>query len=169
MAGPDVKIRSIVEQEINVVEHGQKATRVVQVPLGVIGSGTRLYFTLTMTNKGDEVATNVIVDNPIPPRTVYAIGTATSETGVVTCSIDNGVSFHSENEQQFNPSRLTDIRWVVDDLPFGSSCKLGFQVILSSAATSVWATLPRWTLSLSSSNKVESLTTVCKRTNSIQS
>ncbi len=153
MADPDVRIRSIVEQEINVIVHGQKVSRIAQVPLGVIGSGTRLYFTLTITNEGDEVATNVTVDNPIPPRTVYVIGSATGETGVVSCSIDNGVSFHSEKEQQFNPTRFTDIRWLIDDMPPGSNFELGFQVIISSAATSVWATLSRWTLSQSSRNK----------------
>lgn len=69
MASPEVKIRSIVEQEIKVIEHGRKVTRFVQVPSGAVGSGIKLFFTLTIVNEGDEVAINVVVDNPIPPGT----------------------------------------------------------------------------------------------------
>ena len=143
MTGPDVKIRSMVEKEITVIENGQKVTKLVPVSSGGIASSLKLYFTLTITNEGDEVATNVAVDNPIPPETVYAIGSATGEKGVVSCSVDNGVSFHSENEKLFNPGQCTDIRWVIDDMPPGSSCKLGFQVFVGGIATSFWTVSSR--------------------------
>lgn len=145
MPGPEVKIRSIVEQEIKVIEHGRRVTRFVQVPSGAVGSGIKLFFTLTIVNEGDEVAINIVVDNPIPPGTYYAIGSAMSEEGVVSCSDDEGLSFHSENEQLFTPGRCTDIRWVVDEMPAGGSCKLGFQVIVGSVATSgnFWTSLAR--------------------------
>jgi len=131
MAGPDIRIQSMVEKEVTVTENGQKVTKLVTVSSGGIASSPKLYFTLTITNDGDEVATNVVVDNPIPPETIYAVGSATGEKGVVSCSVDDGVSFHSENEQLFNPGRYTDIRWVIDEMPPGSSCKLGFQIIAS--------------------------------------
>ena len=143
MAGPDVKIRSMVEKEITVIENGQKVTKHVPIQSGGIASSLKLYFSLTITNEGDEVATNVAVDNPIPPETVYAIGSATGEKGVVSCSVDNGVSFHSENEKLFNPGQCTDIRWVIDDMPPGSSCKLGFQVFVGGIATSFWTVSSR--------------------------
>ena len=144
MAGADVKIKSLVEKEITVTEDGRKVTRLVPVPFGAIASSFKLYFTLMITNEGDEVATNVMVDNPIPPGTIYAIGSATGEKGVVSCSIDSGATFHNENEQQFHQGRCTDIRWEIDDMPSGSSCKLCFQVFVSSIATSFWATSSRW-------------------------
>jgi len=145
MAGPDVKIRSMVEKEITVIENGQEVTKLVPVPFEAIDKGTKLYFTLKITNEGDEVATNVVVDNPIPPETVYGISSATGETGVVTCSIDGGVSFHSENEQQFTLGQCTDIRWVIDEMLPGSNCKLGFQVFVGNIAISLWSTPSRWT------------------------
>ena len=147
-AGPDIKIRSTVAKEITVTENGQKVTKLAPVSLGAVASSSRLYFTLTITNEGDEVATNVVVDNPIPPGTVYAIGSITGEQSVVTCSIDNGVSFHAENEQLAKPGRCTDIRWVVGDILPASSCKLGFQIFVGSMATSGSANLSREFLSL---------------------
>lgn len=150
MTGPVVRIRSIVEEKINAVEHGQKVSRFVQVPPGAIGKGIKLYFTLTIVNEGNEVATNVTVDNPIPPGTFYAIGSATCEEGVVSCSDDEGVSFHSENEQLSARHHCTDIRWVIDDLPPGSGCKLGFQVIVGNIAASAnfWTIFIRRILSM---------------------
>ena len=150
MAGPDVKIRSIVEQEIRAIEHGQKVTRFVRVPAGSIGSGIKLFFTLTIVNEGDEVAINVVIDNPIPPGTYYAIGSATGEAGVICCSDDEGVSFHSEKEQLSIPGKCTDIRWVINKLPPQCSCKLGFQVIVGRVATSgnFWTSLSRGLQSL---------------------
>lgn len=150
MAGPVVRIRSIVEEEISVIEHGQKVSRFVQVPSGAIGRGIKLYFTLTIVNEGDGEATNVTIDNPIPPGTFYAIGSATCEEGVVSCSDDEGVSFHSENEQLSARHHCTDIRWIIDDLPPGSSCILGFQVIVGNVAASAnfWTIFTRRILSM---------------------
>jgi len=148
MAGPDIRIRSMVEKEITVIENGQKVTKLVPVESGGIASSFKLYFTLTITNEGDEVASNVVVDNPIPPDTVYAIGSATGEKGVVACSIDNGVSFHAENEQLAKPGRCTDIRWVVEDMLPASSCKLGFQIFVCTMATSGSTNLSQGFLSL---------------------
>ena len=157
MAGPDVIIRSIVEKEITVIENGQMVTKLVPFESGGVdstyysrgsrGLSLKLYFTLTITNEGDEVATNVVVDNPIPPETVYSIGSATGEKGVVYFSVDDGVSFHSENERQFNPGQSTDIRWVIAGMPPGSSCKLGFQVFVGGIATSFWTDSSRGFLS----------------------
>lgn len=145
MAGPDVKIRSTVEKEISVLEHGQKVTRLAQVPSGAIGSGIRLHFTLAIINEGDEAAVNVVIDNPIPPGTVYAIGSATAEIGIIRCSADNGASFHSENEQLSAPGSCTDIQWVIDELPPTSGCTLGFQVIVGRVAMpeNFWTSLLR--------------------------
>jgi len=131
MPGPDIKIQSIVEKEITVTEQGQIVTKLAHVPAGKIDSGVRLCFTLTITNQGDDVATNVVVDNPIPPGTFYVIGSATGEKSVVTCSIDDGVSFRAESQlRQATASMFTDVQWLVEDLRPGTSCKLGFQVIV---------------------------------------
>ena len=129
MEGPDVKIRSIVEKEITVHENGHKVTKRVPVPPGKIADSLRLYFTLTVINEGDDLAANVVVDNPIPPGTVYAIGSATGERGTVLCSTD-GVFFHPEDEQLSTPTQCTDIRWVIGELAPQTGCVLCFQVIV---------------------------------------
>ena len=109
MTGPDVKIRSIVEKEITIHGRGRKVTGRVPVESEAIPRSLKLYFTLTIINEGDEVATHVVIDNPIPPGTVYAIGSATSEKGVVSCSDDDGVSFHSEKKQLSAPGRCSEL------------------------------------------------------------
>lgn len=149
MTVPDVKIRSIVEKEIIIHGRGRKVTSRVPVESGGIPRSLKLYFTLSIINEGDEVATHVVIDNPIPPGTVYAIGSATGEKGAVSCSDDDGVSFHSEKKQLSVTRRCTDLRWVVGELAPGSKCDLNFQVIVGTPTflSNVRTVLSGWVLS----------------------
>ena len=147
LAVPEINIQTIVEKEITVIEHGQKVTKLVPVSFRAITSSLKLYFTVTITNQGDGIAINVVVDNPIPRGTVYAIGSATGEKSTVTCSNDNGLNYHAENEQLAKQRRCTDIRWVVEDIPPKTSHKLRFQVIVYGVATYGSPNLSRWFIS----------------------
>lgn len=140
MADPDLQIQMVAEREITVVENGEEIKR--RVPTLEIDSGAVLYFTLKVTNQGDEVATNVVVDNPIPEETVYVEGSAGGERSEVLFSIDNGENwavadeltyeftrFNGEKEiRKARPEMYTDIRWVVEDVPAGTEGDLFFQV-----------------------------------------
>jgi uncharacterized repeat protein (TIGR01451 family) len=140
MADPQLSINMVAEKEITVVEDGAEVIR--RVPTLEIESGATLYFTLKIVNSGDEAATNVVVDNPVPDETRYVEGSAGGVRTTVTFSIDNGgkyaiaddlmyefTKFNGEKEmRQAQPEMYTDIRWVVEDIPPGADGDLYFQV-----------------------------------------
>lgn len=140
LAAPELKIQMSAEKEILVIEDGQEVTR--RVPTLEIESGSTLYFTLRILNDGDENATNVVVDNPIPDETVYIEGSAGGANTIVQFSIDNGESFAladeliyefttfsgDKQERKAKPDMYTNVRWVVEDVPPGAQEELYFQV-----------------------------------------
>lgn len=139
-ADPNLRIQMVAEKEIVVVEDGQEVTR--RVPTLEIESGSDLYFTLKIVNDGDEVATNVVVDNPIPEDTLYVPGSAGGNSAQVLFSIDDGQTFGEPEELRYefttfsgetetrraSPEQYTDIRWVVSDIPPGQDEELFFKV-----------------------------------------
>jgi uncharacterized repeat protein (TIGR01451 family) len=139
-ADPDLSIQMVAEREITVMENGQEVTR--RVPTLQIESGADLYFTLRIVNQGDEPATNVVVDNPIPEDTLYVDGSAGGEGAEVMFSVDNGETFAVSDELQYEfttfggttemrragPEQYTDIRWVVANIGPGDDEELSFKV-----------------------------------------
>jgi len=139
-AEPDLKIQMAAEREITVVENGQEVVK--RIPTLEIESGAVLYFTLNIVNEGDESATNVVVDNPIPDETVYVDGSAGGENSQIMFSIDDGQSFALADELAYeftkfngdkelrkaNADMYTNVRWVVEDVPPGGGEDLFFQV-----------------------------------------
>ena len=97
-AAPKVAIAITAEKEIVVTENGQKVTR--RVPATEAAPGETIIYTLDVANTGDETATNVVVNDPIPEGTAYVPGSAT-EVGEVTFSIDDG-----EDLQEALPAHL---------------------------------------------------------------
>jgi len=140
MAEPNLKIQMVAEKEIVVVEDGKQVRK--RVPTLEIESGAVLYFTLRIANEGDELATNVVVDNPIPEETHYLEGTAGGAKSEVLFSIDDGQSFSRPEDLVYEFTRFngekerrkakadmyTNVRWVVEDVPPGGQEELFFQV-----------------------------------------
>jgi uncharacterized repeat protein (TIGR01451 family) len=140
LADPQLSINMTAEKEITVIEDGREVTR--RVPTLEIESGATLFFTLKIANSGDEPATNVVVDNPIPDDTRYVEGSAGGANTIVTFSIDSGESYASADELKYEftkfngekemrkarPDMYTDIRWIVEDIPPGEGGDLFFQV-----------------------------------------
>ncbi len=140
LAAPDLKIQMAAEKEVVVIENGKEVRK--RVPTLEIEPGSILYFTLRIVNEGDENATNVIVDNPIPEETVYVEGSAGGEHSIVQFSIDNGETFATADELTYEftsfsgdkqlrkakPDMYTNVRWVVEDVEPGSQEELFFQV-----------------------------------------
>lgn len=140
IAQPDLRVQMVAEKEITVIENGEEVKR--RVPTLEIDSGADLYFTLRIRNEGDEVATNVVVDNPIPEETTYVEGSAGGEDSEILFSVNNGetwapadeltyefTTFSGETEERkARPEMYTDIRWVVEDVPPGAQGDLFFQV-----------------------------------------
>ncbi len=112
------------------------------MPTLEIESGATLYFTLLIKNDGDEAATNVVVDNPIPDETIYVEGSAGGQNSIIEFSIDNTETFALADELTYEfttfngdtqqrkarPDMYTNVRWVVEDVSPGAAEELFFQV-----------------------------------------
>jgi len=127
MAKPDLKVHMVAENQITVIEQGKEVIK--RVATEDIIPGSKLFYTLTICNRGKGTAANVVVDNPIPPTTKYVVGSASGEQSTVHYSFDHGVNFNPAKHLHQVPRRsYTNIRWVVEDIPGGSARTLYFQV-----------------------------------------
>ncbi|WP_319405039.1 hypothetical protein [uncultured Desulfosarcina sp.] len=138
-AKPEVKVAITAEKEITVVENGQ--TVVKRVNADTVESGQTIYYTLTVTNDGDEKATNVVLNNPLPDGTAYVGNSSFGEGSTILFSADGGRHFDtpsrlmvtvkkadgSTERQPADPGQYTDIRWTLADVPPGKSLTLGYQ------------------------------------------
>jgi uncharacterized repeat protein (TIGR01451 family) len=139
-AKPEVKVTMTAEKEISVVENGQ--TVVKRVAADTVESGQTIFYTLTVTNSGDEKAANVILNNPVPEGTAYVANTAFGEGSTIRFSVDGGQRFDvpprltvkvkqadgSLKSIAAEPDRYTHIRWTIAEVPAGKRMTLGYQV-----------------------------------------
>ena len=139
-AQPQVSIRVVAEKEIRVEESGK--TMVKRVKADTVEPGEVIFYTLTYENTGDQKATDVVVNNPIPDGTVYLKESTYGDNAAISYSIDKGKSFDKPEalrvsytlhdgkkmSRQAYASEYTHIRWVVGEVPPGGSGVLGFQV-----------------------------------------
>ena len=138
-AKPEVKVAITAEKEISVVENGQ--TVVKRVAADTVESKQTIFYTLTVTNSGDEKATNVVLNNPLPDGTAYIGNSAFGEGTTILFSVDGGKHFDtpsrltvelkkadgSMEKQTANADQYTDIRWTLAEVLPGKSLILGYQ------------------------------------------
>jgi uncharacterized repeat protein (TIGR01451 family) len=107
-----------------------------------IDPGDVIFYTLSYVNSGDDVATNAVMDDPIPKGTVYLAGSAFGNDAEITFSIDNGKTFKKPSlltyevklpngkieKRTASPEQYTHIRWIVSVIPAHGSGQVGFQV-----------------------------------------
>jgi len=129
-AKSDVKINITAEKEIVVQEDGKDVLKRVKIDTAM--PGDVLIYTLDYVNKGDEVATDVVLNDPVPDGTIYIDGSAFGPGSDITFSIDGGESFNSpslliyEIEQAgkkvsrlASPDLYTHIRWQGEQVEAG--------------------------------------------------
>jgi uncharacterized repeat protein (TIGR01451 family) len=135
-----VSVSITAEKEVTVVKNGQKVTK--KVVASRINPDDVIFYTLNYINSGDEAATNVILDDPIPRGTVYLPGSASGAGAEITFSIDGGKTFkkpslltydvklpNGNTEQRIaSPEEYTHIRWVIGKVGGGAKGTVGFQV-----------------------------------------
>jgi uncharacterized repeat protein (TIGR01451 family) len=138
-AKPEVKVAITAEKEISVVENGR--TVVKRVAAETVESKQTIFYTLTVTNNGDEKATNVVLDNPLPDGTAYIAKSAFGTGTTILFSVDGGKHFDtpsrltvtikkndgSMKKQSAGPDQYTDIRWTLDEVTPGTNLTLGYQ------------------------------------------
>ena len=139
-AKPLVSVSMKAEKEVTVVTKGQKATKKVEA--ATVDPGNVVFYTLTYVNKGDEPASDAVLDDPIPKGTVYLPGSAFGSGTDISFSIDGGKTFKKPTlltydvklpngkveKRVASPEEYTHIRWTVKTIPAGSTGKVGFQV-----------------------------------------
>jgi len=140
MAKPLVSVSITAEKEVATVKNGQKTTR--KVAATRIDPGDVIFYTLNYINSGNEAATGVVLDDPIPLGTVYLPGSAFGDGAEITFSIDSGKSFKKPSlltyevrlssgktdKRTASPEEYTHIRWVIDRIDAGAKGTVGFQV-----------------------------------------
>lgn len=105
-------------------------------------TGDVLVYSITYKNSGNELATNAVIDNPIPQGMTYIDNSATGENAEITFSIDGGKSYKkpsllSYESKQPNgkpekytarPEEYSNVRWVIKSVPANTGGKAGFKV-----------------------------------------
>lgn len=140
LAKPQVSVDMQAQKEVVVVEEGQKKLKIV--PATEIAPGETIIYSLVYSNAGDEAATNVLVNNPLPEGTVYLPGTASEEGVQLNFSIDGGQSYDRpeklivEEKQEdgttvkrpARPEEYTHIRWSIERIGAGETGRLSYRV-----------------------------------------
>ena len=131
-----VSISMKAEKEVTV----NKLTK--RVAVTTVNSGDEIFYTLNYVNSGDGVATNAVLDDPIPKGTVYVPGSAFGKDAEITYSIDGGKTFKKPSlltyevkltdgkmeKKVASPEQYTNIRWTFGSIPAQGSGQVGFQV-----------------------------------------
>lgn len=138
-AKPQVELSIKAEKEVTVTEKGQKLIK--RLPAGTAAPGDIVIYTVTYNNTGNETASNIIVNDPIPEGTAYVNGSVT-EAGLVTFSIDGGTTYKKaslltyeivtpdgQKEKRIaSPEQYTNIRWEFPAIPPGDKGFVSFHV-----------------------------------------
>lgn len=142
IAKPEITIEMTSAKEVIEIIDGREVKSLVVVT--EIEPGHPLIFTLKYTNHGDEKATNVVIDNPIPQDTVYVVGSANGIGSEIKFSIDDGKTFkqpslltYAVNKSSGKPAKMTaspeqytNIRWIIREIPAGHQGEVSFRIKL---------------------------------------
>ncbi|WP_455366114.1 hypothetical protein [Kaarinaea lacus] len=140
LAQPKISVSMTAEKEVVEVINGKQVTK--RVAAQSADPGQKLIFTLQYKNDGNEKATNVKVDNPIPHNTVYIVGSGIGKNSKMLFSIDGGKTYKQPSlltyeetlangqkvKKQASPEQYTHVRWVISEVPPGKAGTVGFQV-----------------------------------------
>lgn len=124
---PKVELRLIAKQKL-VQKDVQGKEQIVwnELPKDtVVQKGTILRFQVVARNTGDRAAEKLVITQPVPKGTIYAIGTATEGSAKLSYSIDGGKTFSDNPMVQVTlpdgrtemkpapPETYSHLRWTV--------------------------------------------------------
>lgn len=143
LAATKVDLEVVVEKDI--VEVDKKGKKVIRrVIAAETVPGDILFYTLRYSNSGDEAASKVQLDNPIPKGTAYQANSAWGDKSEILFSVDEGKSFKKASNltyevkgadgklevRQVAPEQYKVIRWIVDEVPAKGKGTAGFSVLV---------------------------------------
>lgn len=136
-AKPKLEMTMTAEKEVTVTEGGKK--KVKRVPAQSSSPGETIIYTLTYRNVGDEKATDVKLDNPLPAGARYVADSATGANAQISFTVD-GKSYAKAAELSVErtvagkkeksralPADYTGIRWVIAEVKPGQAGQVGFR------------------------------------------
>lgn len=140
MAKAQIEIKTVSEKEIIEIIDGRETVKIV--PAAEVEPGQTLIFKLQYVNRGDEKATNVVINNPVPKDTTYLVGSAYGGESEITFSIDSGKNFKQPSLLKYeikgpdgkklkklaSPDHYTDIRWIIQEIAPDGQGEVGFKV-----------------------------------------
>lgn len=142
VADPNIQLAMSVAKEKIVEENGLNVTRWIEAE--DIEPGEKLRYTVTYANIGDEAATQVKIENPIPELTTYVDKTASGDRSNIVFSADGGQNYNVRSEVTYevavfgggsdrriaNADRFTNIRWLIEEVLPGDKGEVSFQVVV---------------------------------------
>jgi len=143
IAAAQVSLETIVEKQKTIIVDGKQ--QVSYEPAETTVPGDILRFTLVYKNSGDEAASDVILNNPIPPNTLYQADSASGvDVGVLVFSVDGGKTYNkpaqlmdlvsltngSTESRVATPEKYTHIRWTIDLIPPGGTGQVSFNTLV---------------------------------------
>lgn len=128
-----LEITNTAYQEVEVkADDGTVTTRLV--PAARVVPGDEVVFEIAYVNTGSEAATDIAIDNPVPPQVSYQGAAGTPVTAV---SVDGGESFGALDSltvlgadgapRPATASDVTNLRWIIESLAPGASGKVSFR------------------------------------------
>lgn len=137
-AKPQMAISITASKEVAETVNGARTVK--RVPATQVQTGDVVIYTIAYSNKGDEAASEAVVDNPVPVGMSYVDNSATGAGADVTFSIDGGKSYKkpafltyeikqpngSVQKYTARPEEYTHIRWTIRKVPAGTGGTLGF-------------------------------------------
>lgn len=139
LAKPLMEISMSATKEVVEVVNGRKVKK--QLPVKQANPGDTLTYNLTYSNRGDELARDAVIDNPIPAGVTYIANSASGAGSEITFSTDNGKTFaqpvmltyeYTKGKEvvkrSATPEDYTHIRWTIKEVPAGRSGNLKFMV-----------------------------------------
>lgn len=139
-AKPLIEISITTAKDVAEVANGARTVK--QVPATSVQTGDIVTYTIAYSNKGDEAATEAVVDNPISTGMSYVDNSARGAGADITFSIDGGKTYKkpamltyeikqpngSVQKYTARPEEYTHIRWTIKKVPAGTGGTLGFSV-----------------------------------------
>jgi len=138
LAKPLMAISITTSKEVTETISGAKVKKLV--PTRQAASGDTLVYTLAYSNKGNETATDAIVENPVSAGMTYIDNSASGAGAEITFSIDGGKSYKKPSLLTYEikqpngtvqkytarPEEYTHIRWTIRQVPPGTGGTLSF-------------------------------------------
>jgi len=138
LAKPLMTISITTSKEVTETVGGSKVRKLV--PAKQAASGDTLVYSLAYSNKGNETATDAIIDNPVSAGMSYIDNSASGAGAEISFSIDGGKSYKKPSLLTYEikqpngtvqkytarPEEYTHIRWTIRQVPAGTGGTLGF-------------------------------------------